>query len=177
MNWLLQQPLVILVGIGVAELVLYFVLQQTGKKWVVLAMVGVALAGGGLVALERLIITPEEAIRATLRQIARDAEQGNVEAVVAHISRRDPQMQEQARTILKRVTLEEVKVKEVSDLVVRMDNQPQSASALVRVLAVGGIGNFQHQRTLREFDVDFVREDNTWKVRGFEDRGGNPLRN
>ena len=34
MSWLMQNPLVIIVAGVVAEIVLFLVLQQTGKKWV-----------------------------------------------------------------------------------------------------------------------------------------------
>ncbi len=173
MNWLLQQPLVIIVAGLVAELLLFFVLQTTGKRWVVGAMAGVALLLVAMLGLERLIVTPEEAIRAKLYELARQSQENDIEAIVANISRRAPDKQAEARAIFKRVTLEEVKVKQVADLTVA--DPPERASLRVRVLVVGGMGGIQHQRGVREFDVDLVLEDETWKVRGFEDLG-DPLR-
>jgi len=173
MNWLLQQPLVIIVAGLVVELLLFLALQQTGKKSVAVAMVVVAVLLVGGVALERFVVTPEEAIRTTLYQIAADAQRNDVDAVVAHISRRSPETETLARRRMGPVTFKEVSVKQISDLTVH--NPSQSASARVRIKAVGSAGFIDNQVVLREFDVDFVLEDGAWKVRGFEDLG-NPLR-
>lgn len=174
MNWLLGQPLVVLAA-GVAVLVmLYGVLHQTGKRWALYAMIATTVVVAGLLVLERLVVTPEESIKGTLATIARDAQRNDVDAVISHISRRAPEMQTQARTLLKPFKLEEVKIKQIDQLKVQSDGTPPVASALVKVLAVGGdrAGTLQHQRALRDFRVEFVLEDGVWRVRGYEDLGG-----
>lgn len=175
MNWLLGQPLVILAAGAAVLVVLYGALHQTGQRWALYAIIAAVCLVAGLVALERFVITPEEAVRATLYRIARDAQNNDIEAVVAQISNRAPEMQQQARTMLKPWKLEEVKVKQIDDLTVKPDGRPPVASAVVRVLAVGGdrLGTLQHQRAVRDFRVDFVEEEGLWRVRGFEDLGGN----
>lgn len=171
MNWLMQNPLVIIAAGVVTEIVLFLILQQTGKKWVAWTMAAVALLIIGTVALERRIVTPEEAIRAKLYQIAADAQRNDVDAVLAHISRRALEQQEEARKRFKLVTLKEVSVKQISDL--KVADPPERGSAKVRVKAVGGIGGFQGTG-LQEFNVQFVLEDDEWKVRGWDELG-NPL--
>ncbi len=171
MNWILQQPLVIIVAMLVAELILFLILQQTGKKWVVGAMGAVALLLIAGVAVERLVVTPEEAIRATLYDIAADLQRNDVDAVLAHISRRTPEKRRNdARTQIKPVKFEEVKVKGVTELKV---TDPTHASALVRVKAVGSLAGYPGTE-VRELALTFVLEDGRWKVRDWEDLG-NPL--
>lgn len=171
MNWILQQPLVIIVAGLVAELILFLVLKQTGKRWVIGAMVAVAVLFSAALFLERAIVTPEEAIRAKLYEIAADVQRNNLEAVIAHISRRAPKRQDEARDTLKLVQFQEVTVKRISNPTVA--DSAQSASVRVRVKAVGTSGNLRGT-DVRELDVDFILEDNTWKVRDWKDLG-NPL--
>ena len=171
MTWLMQNPLVIVVAGLIVEVVLFRVLQQTGKKPVAWAMAGVALLVVGLVALERWVETPEEAIRAKLYQIAFDAQNNDVEAIVAHSSRRAPDRQAEARRRFNLVKLKEVSVKEIAEL--QVAHPPERGSAIVRVKAVGSVSGFEGTG-LREFRVDFVLEDDVWKIRGWDELG-NPL--
>lgn len=178
MNWLLAQPLIILVAGAVIELVLLAVLHQTGKYWVLWAMVAVAVLFTGLIAVERLVVTPEEAIRATLYEIASEAEKNDVQAVVGHISSRAHDLKSRAQRRLEFAKFDEVKIKKISDLKVLGDQQPPTATVHVRALAVGGdrSGTIQNFRTLREFDVWFVLEDDAWKVSDYKDVGRDLLR-
>lgn len=171
MNWLLSQPLVLIVAAIVVQVVLFGVLQQTGRRETLWVMLGLGALSLGLIVLERLVVTPEEAVTATLHAIASAAENNDVEAVVAHISHRDPQLQDAARTMLRPFKLESVKIKKISELTTHVDQTPPTAEAIVRVLAIGGdrMGTIQHQRALREFRVRFVEEDGRWKVRGYEE--------
>ncbi len=176
MNWLLQQPLVLIVAGAVVVLVLFAVLQQTGKKWALIAMIAAALATAGLVVIERMVVTPEEAVRATLYAIAKDVERNDVDAVVAHLSSRSPQLQDKVRAVMKPYRAEEVRVTQIRDLEVQPDGQ--RASVHVRVRAVGGdrSGMLEHQPYFPEFNVQFVLEDGQWRVRDYEPTDSNPLR-
>jgi hypothetical protein len=169
-NWLLGQPFVVLAAGVAVVIVLYGVLQQTGKRWVLFVMLAAALLTAGLVVLERMIVTPEEAVKATLYAVARDVQRNDIDAVVSHISRRAPDIQQLARTQLQPVTMEEVKVKRISQLVAQPTGRPPTASAVVQVLAVRGdrSGTFQHRRGVFEFRVDFVEEDGWWRIRHYE---------
>ena len=171
MTWLMQNPLVIVAVGVVAEIVLFFILQQTGKKSVAWSMAIVALLTVGLVALERRVVTPAEAIRTTLYEIAADAQRNDVEAVIGHISRRAVEQQEEARTRFKLLKLTEVSVKQIAEL--KVEDPPERGSALVRVKAVGSYSGFQGTG-VQEFKVQFVLEDDQWKVRGWDELG-NPL--
>lgn len=176
MNWLLQQPLVIIVAGAVVVLVLLGVLQQTGKKWALIAMVAAALATAGMVAIERIVVTPEEAVRATLYAIAQDVERNDVDAVVARLSTRSPELHDQVRAVMRPYRAEEVRVTQIRDLVVQPDGQ--RASVHVHVRAVGGDrgGMFEHQPYFPKFNVTFVLEEGQWRVRDYEPIDANPLR-
>jgi hypothetical protein len=173
MTWLFEQPLV-LIAIGAAILlVLFGVLQQTGKHTVFYAMIFVTAMFAALLIVERMVVTPAEAVRATIYAIAADAQRNDVAAVVGRISRRAPETKAQAEAVLGAYRLEEVKIKQIDDLIVRPKNNPPSASARVQALAVGGdrAGMLQHQRAPRAFQVNFVLEDEVWRVRSYEDLG------
>jgi hypothetical protein len=172
----MQQPLVLIVAGAVVVLVLFGVLQQTGKKWALIAMVAAALATVGLVVVERMVITPEEAVRATLYAIAKDVERGDIEAVVAHLSSRSPELHDQVRAVMKPYRAEEVRVTQIRDLVVQPDGG--HASVHVHVRAVGGDrgGMFEHQPYFPQFNVTFVLEEDQWRVQDYEPTDANPLR-
>lgn len=171
--WLLGQPWIVLAAGAAVLVVLFGVLQQTGQRWALYSLIAAGLIFAGLLAIERFVITPEEAIKATLQRIALAAQSNDADAVAGQISRRAPELQEQARTMLKPWKLEEVKVKQISQLTVKPDGRPPVGSAVVKVLAVGGdrLGTLEHQRAVRDFKVEFIEEDGQWRVRGFEDLG------
>ena len=171
MNWLLQNPLIIVVTGLIIEVLLFLALQQSGKKSVAWLMAGVAVLTAGLISLERWVVTPEEAIRAKLYEIAADLQNNDVEAVIAHISRRATEQQEEARKRIKNVTFKEVSVKEIAD--VEIADPPERGSVRVRVKAAGNVGPFQGT-DIREFKVYFALEDGVWKIRGWDELG-NPL--
>jgi hypothetical protein len=170
--WLLGQPWIVLAAGAAVLVVLFGILQQTGKRWALIALIVAAIAVAGLLALERLVITPEEAIKATLHRIADNAEREDVEAVVGHISRRAPELQNEIRIQLRPWALDEVRITDIKDLTVKADGQPPVASATVRARATVGprVGG-AFQPVVRDFRVDFVLEDGQWRIRGAEDLG------
>lgn len=168
----------ILLGVGVAiELILFSVLWQTGKYWALYSMIIVAVLLAGLSALERYVVTPAEAVRSTLYAMADAAEQNDVDAVIAHVSRRAPELKSRARQLLEPVKLDEVKIKRIYDLQVRPEGPPPSAVVHFKVLAVGGdrAGTITNFRALREFEVIFVLEDNQWRLRAYKQQDSGPL--
>jgi hypothetical protein len=170
---LFEQPLV-LIAIGAAVLLVMFgILQQTGKRWVFYAMIAVVVLFAGLLVLERQIVTPAESVRSTIYAIAADAQRNDIAAVVERISRRAPETKTEVEARLRVVRLEEIKIKQIDNLVVRLNDNPPSASARVQALAVGRdrLETQPRQRVPRAFQVKFVLEDNVWKVRSYEDLG------
>src|SRR5262245_47130924 len=100
MNWLFEQPLVI-VGVGAVLLVgLGAVWSSTVRQELLYALAGIfGLIVAGLI-VERLVVTDREAIRATLLQIAHDVESNNHGAVLKHIHSGAPQLAQRAKAEL-----------------------------------------------------------------------------
>lgn len=171
MNWLLEQPLWILAAGVALELVLFVVLQRTGQRWVLGAMVLVAAATAGLVGLERLIVTPAESVRSTLSQIAADLKRNDVPAVVNHISRRSPELKAEAEKRLRMVKLEDVRISQIHETTVNLDNNPPVALCRFNVVATGGdrAGVLNNQRYAAYFEVTFVKEDGAWRMRDYKE--------
>jgi hypothetical protein len=174
MNWLFEQPLVIavvgvllIVGIGAAW-------SFTGRRELLLALAAVlALIIAGLVT-ERLVVTDNEAIRATLAQIARDVERNDRRAVARHIHSGAPLLRQKADAELPNYQFTECRITQVHQVAVDRHSEPRSAVVEFNVVAAG---DFTHEgmsivnaRIPRWVRLLLVREkDGRWTVQEYVD--------
>ena len=137
MNWLCEQPLIIVVlgvtvifGLGAAW-------SATGRKellYGVVAALVLLLAG---LATERLVITDREAIRAALHEIARDVKNNDRNAVVRHIHASAPELKQKAEGELPNYKFSECRVTKVNLIDVDSQAEPRSAIVEFNVMAAG----------------------------------------
>jgi hypothetical protein len=166
MMWLMESPLAIL-GVGVAVLAVLFVaLQQTGKKGILLAMLITTLLFAGLLVLERSVVTDRESVEATLQEIAGALETNDIDLVVSHISESAPEITSDAKRYLRMGTIQEVKIKKIHSVELRMENPPPVASVDFNVLIVaedrsGALGT---RRVPKRLKVVFCQEGGAWRV-------------
>jgi hypothetical protein len=137
MNWLFEQPLIIVVlgvglifGLGAAW-------SATGRKELLYGVAcALALLIAGLVT-ERLVITDREAIRATLQEIARDVKNNDRRAVVSHLHPSAPELKQKAEGELPNYKFSECRVTKVNLIDVDSLAEPRSAIVEFNVLAAG----------------------------------------
>lgn len=168
---LMDQPLLIAFGGVVAVTILVGGFIQTGKKALLYAAVAAMLLALGLVVLERVTITPREAVKATLHVIAHELEQNDVEGVIAHISAGRPNLVQQAQDRMGLVEIFEVDIKRNLKVDLFSEKGMELAEAKFNVVfrAKDKRGFLDEKRPVpRFFIVRFKLEDRQWKVRDYE---------
>ena len=171
MNWLLEEPFLIVFVTVVAVAILLGALIQTGRPSALAAIVAVfALCGAALI-VERVVVTDREAVVATLGQIARDLEQNNPSVVAAHIASTAPDLQQTTQSRLARVMIKKADVKGKPEVTIYSQGNVRFAEADLKGLVVGDDqkGFVQDFKYFRRFLVRFRHEDGAWKVYEYEE--------
>ena len=172
MTWLFERPFPIIVIGGICLALLTAALVQTGKRWLMVALAMVALLTGGLVFLERAIVTDREQVEAVLFDIADALEKNDVDTVVSHISSNCQELQNEAGAVMGSVTISAVRIKNNLKIVVEEDRDPPLAVAEFNVVIEGSDrAGFAGQLAYRRFfQVTFrLEEDGQWRIVGYED--------
>ena len=173
MNWLFEQPLVIVV-VGVLLLVLLGAAwSATGRKELLYALAAtLALVAAGLV-VERLVTTDREAIEATLVAIAKDVESNNRHAVVRHVYSGAPELKAKAEAEMPNYKFTECRVTKIHLIEVNATSEPRSAVVEFNVIASGsfkeGMLEISDASIPRWVKLHLVREqDGRWAVQNYE---------
>jgi len=172
MNWLFEQPIVIVIfGVAVV-LALAGAWSATGRRELLYG-VGAALALllAGLV-VERLVVTDREAIRQTLVHIARDVQSNNRRSVVAHIASSAPSLKKKAEAELPNYQFTECRVTKVHSIDVSTQATPPTAIVRFNVVASGSFryGGFEvsDSQVPRWIELQIVKEkDGRWTVEDY----------
>jgi len=172
MNWLFEQPLII-VFLGVALILgLGAAWSASGRNELLYtAATALALLIVGLV-VERLVVTDREAVRATVLQIARDVQSNNRRAVKQHISSTAPQLKQKAEAEMPNYQFTECRVTRIH--LVDVDRYVEPRSAMVELNLIVS-GTFQHSGFEAEgtfprwVKLHMLREkDGRWTVADYE---------
>ena len=170
MSWVVEQPIVILF-VGA------FLLAATGAIWVqtrdrraLIALSSVILFTGLWLLAERLVVTDVEQVKQTIRTIAQELENNNVEAVVNYISAENPTLREEVRRTLSLVTVKKVSIKRNLTATVIHRSAFTSAEARFNAVAtVEGRRGMLGKRLVPQFLVVRLRkEGDDWRVRSYE---------
>ena len=138
--WILDNPynpgLLAFLGffIGLAVFVAWI---KTGKDQLLYALGAVVLIFVALIAYERTTISDREAIEATLRQLSRELEANNREAIYAAIHPAATEHLAQARSELPNYTFEECRITKIYDTKVDATSKPKTAVVEFNILAKG----------------------------------------
>jgi|TARA_B100000809_G_scaffold257216_1_gene298410 hypothetical protein len=171
-TWLLEEPLPILFCGVLALAILFAALVQTGKRVILLAMIALCLVCGGLLLLERLVVTPVEEVEAMLDQLASDVENNRHAAVADHISLEAGDVRGLAESRLDRVVVTSARIHANLEISV-FGTQRQRAKAGFNGVAVGQDkqGVFGEFRYARYFLLQLQKEDDgKWRITEFEER-------
>lgn len=170
--WLMEQPLTIAFFGVVLVAIFAGGLLQTGRRVLLFAALGVVVLTIGLLLLERSVITPREAVKATLHVIAHDLKRNDIEAVKGHISPGRPKIEKSAERALRLIEIENVDIKNNLKVEVVSERGMEIAEAKFNCVISGRDkrGDFAAaQRIPQFFTVRFRREDDgRWRVRSYE---------
>lgn len=173
MTWLLEERqsalTVIIVGI-ITVVILGFGWAKTGRMETLYALVVVVLLCGGLLGLQRFVVTEAEGVEATLAQIARDVERNDIAALVAHVDSRAPQIRAQVESEFPKYRFSKVEITRIRDIKIRLDRIPPQAIAEFSVVVSGADseGLLDGQSIPRFVIVTFHKESGRWRVYNYE---------
>jgi hypothetical protein len=172
MRLLFENPWPIAIIGGLLAAMLTGGLLRTGRialLWAILAVLGLTLAG---VLIERRVVTPTEEVELTLHNIAAELEANEIEGVVAYIASTAPELKREARSRLRDVTIEEVKIKRNLSIVLSAGSEPNRATARFNVVIVGTdkAGALGRRQGAWFFVVQFRKEKGIWRVESYEQR-------
>lgn len=168
MNWLFEQPLIIVV-LGVAIIfALGAVWSATGRKELLYGIAGAFLLLMIGLVVERQTITDREAIRLTLQQIAKDVQSNNKNAVAGHIHSTAKDLQVKAAAELPNYDFTECRVTRIHSVDIDDRAEPKSAIVEFNVIASGtfqGPGFEVTDTVPRWVQLHFLKDqDGRWKV-------------
>ena len=140
MTWLFEQQLVI-VALGVGLILALGAAWSASGRNELLYCLGAAfvLLIAGLIT-ERMVVTDREAIHATLLTIARDVQNNNRRAVLAHIYSGAPELRKKADAELPSYQFTECRVTKIHKIEVDRSAEPHSAIEGLWHGRCGGIG-------------------------------------
>jgi hypothetical protein len=172
MNWLYEQPLIIVV-LGVAFILgLGAAWSASGRNELLYSMAGVLLLVIGGLVVERMVVTDREAIRATLQQIARDVQSNNHRAVTRHVYSGAPELKHKAEAELPNYHFTECRISKVNELNVDPSAEPRSAIVEFNVIVSGTFrhSGFEGTGTYpRWVQLHMLREkDGRWTVESYK---------
>ena len=169
MSWIIESPWPILaVGVFVVA-ILWGVYTQTRHPRAIYAAIGAVALFGGLLALERVILTEREVVEQTLFQIAAALEANDSDEVLEHISPQSQTVRDDARRHMNLVDISRVNIKSNLKVNVQSKHKPPLAEATFNVVIVASdkAGHLVEQQIPRRLTVWFRKEADHWRVRDY----------
>ncbi|MEQ8790202.1 MAG: hypothetical protein RIC55_28155 [Pirellulaceae bacterium] len=179
MNWLLESTLernLALLALAAGAVVLAVTWMRSGKRLWLIASVVVGAVVALTVLAGQLFVTPREEVEQTLRTIAADVQNNDLQAVLSHIhsSRDDIRLRAQAE--MPRYRFEEVRINSIKEITADGSGDPPTAEAQFYVgvhgdFGGGEVGEVYGDRGLTRFVIlKFEKEGDAWKVIDYEHR-------
>jgi ketosteroid isomerase-like protein len=173
MNWFFfEGPWPILVTCLVLEAILLIAVVRTGRVVLLWAVVGLGLLTGGLLLVERLVVTDNERIRETLDGVAAAAAANDLDGVLAYIGPDAKDVRDLATNSLRRIKVREAKIG--NDLSIAITQQGGAPSALAtftgRIRAEVHGEALGHDTYVGRFSVGLVKQGDKWLVVAFQRR-------
>lgn len=130
MSTLLEDPLPALVCGGFVELFLLVALWRTGRGVILGWMAGVGLLTGGMVLLERLVVTDREQILESVETLRAAVEKGDIDTALDQIAGEAGNVRQVLSSTLRRYRFSNVRIFQ-QDITFNRDSKPDGAKVLV----------------------------------------------
>jgi hypothetical protein len=171
MSWLFEDPWPVIWITLVVEALLAAALFNTQSKAVLAGMLGVLALAGGLLLVERLVVTETEEVEQTLHDVAEALETNDVAAVLTHLAPDAAEIRFAAQGLLPSVNITEAEVG--SDLSVRINplmNPPTATARFMGKISMesGGSRNIPYEKFIRPFSVTLRKEGDRWLLTGYK---------
>jgi hypothetical protein len=166
MNWLVEDPLwIVLVGV-VATAVLVVAWLKTGRAPILYAAIAAVALTALLLAVERMVVTDREAVRQALLEMKADAEANDADRLLAHVHSNAHEVRADIERYYGLFRVDHVFMSpRLKDIVVDADNDPPVATAEFNVRVIGRVrGTEESQQVLRFLVVTLYLEDGQWRV-------------
>lgn len=165
MSFLFENPLTLLTIGGLTLAIIAGGWYQTQRRELVVAFVAALVVFGGLLLLERSVITDAEAVKATVRTIAREAEAGDVESLANRFHSTATRYKDTLRSEMLLYKIDKVSVKSNLKVKAERNHQPPQAIATFNVVVVGGerTGTISEMTVPRFVTATFWLEDGEWR--------------
>jgi hypothetical protein len=172
MNWIFDQPyLIVLLSVALLS-VLAIGWVMSGQKMLLYALIGCGLLAVALLITERMVTTDREAIEATLQQMARDVASNQPNNITRHISPTAPQLVSKANAELPNYRFTSLRITKIHEIKVSDAAQPKTAVVEFNIVASGTFS--AGGETLADADIprwvqlDLIKdEDGQWRVRDY----------
>lgn len=174
MSWLVEDPTPTLVAIVLVEALLVLALVKTGRGILLAAIVGVALLGAGLLALEWLVVTDKESVEETLAAAAHALEANDPEAVIRFIDQASP-MRSRVKQEMSQVTISKASFSRLDVKFNRLVSPPTAeADFMGYINGRDRRGELPYENFAGRFIVRLRREGEGWVMTDYElhDRAG-----
>lgn len=170
MNWLYENPLMILLAGVLLVTVLGGAWLQSGQR-ALLYGAGIALVLTLLgLFIERSVVTEAERVEATIHRIARDVEKGDLPTLLNHVHPMAESIRARAAAEFPMYAIKQVTVKSGMKVVVTPDNLPPKATAEFNVVVEGAdrAGVLGEQSVGRFVIVTLLKDGDVWKISNYE---------
>lgn len=172
MTWFIESPWPSLALGFSLEVILAIALVRTARAAIIAAMVVVLAVTGGLLALERIVVTEREEVENALGAVADALESNDVSTVLAAFSPDCPRLGE-VKSALSRFTVREAHIG--GDLEVRINRltSPPSAATYFTGQVDGrdARGEFPYEHMIRKFKVTLHKRGGKWLIADYSDAG------
>jgi hypothetical protein len=171
MDWLFENPLPAIIVGGLTAAMLGGGWLQTGRKWLLYAMLAAITLTFGAVIIERLVVTDREQITTTLHEIAAAVERNEIDTALTYAYSGSPEVRSHAAAELARYEFSQVDIKRNLEIEVYPGANPPRAVAEFNVTVQLSVRNtlYTNQRIPRWVQVTFYQEDDgAWRVGAYQ---------
>ena len=166
---LTESSLTILVIGGLSIAIIIGGWLNTGRKELIYALLGACLLFGGLVLVERLVVTERERVKATLYGLAAAIERDDVDTVLAAFHPDAQRERQQLQLAMKHFRARRINIKSNLEIEVFGGDSPTQARAEFNAVAIGGDRDDVLPQKLPQFViVDFYKDGDVWRVETYE---------